>query len=109
MSITASPSLDHRVLRPPTNDRPAGNRRNSDLWDKNTRRGVGSLGMTPQHPKTHPARGHKSAAGQYAALARAAARALRRATTEDLGAAYLLVLAVEREDWEWLVVQPEQL
>jgi hypothetical protein len=59
------------ALRPParatdcaaaTNDRPIGNRRNSDVCDKNTRRGGGSLAMTPQHPSTHPPENAKSQA-----------------------------------------------
>ena len=50
MSVTASPALITASCAAATNDRPAGNRRNSDVWDKNTRRGGGSLGMTHSIP-----------------------------------------------------------
>ena len=33
-----------------TNERPAGYRRNSEVWDKNTRRGAGSLGIAHSIP-----------------------------------------------------------
>src|SRR3954447_18304667 len=39
MSITASPARATAASAAATNDRPAGNRRNSDVCDKNTRRG----------------------------------------------------------------------
>src|SRR3954452_2419513 len=63
MSVTASPALITASCAAATNDRPAGNRRNSDVCDKNTRRGGGSLDMTPQHPSTRPTRGPKFAGG----------------------------------------------
>ena len=50
MSVTASPALITASCAAATNDRPAGNRRNSDVWDKNTRRGGGSLDMTHSIP-----------------------------------------------------------
>ena len=50
MSVTASPALITASCAAATNDRPAGNRRNSDVWDKNTRRGGGSLGITHSIP-----------------------------------------------------------
>src|SRR5829696_5512344 len=79
MSVTASPALITASWAAATNDRPAGNRRNSDVCDKNTRRGGGSLAMTPQHPSTHPTRGHKFAGGR-----RASSPALNRAVSGDL-------------------------
>ena len=39
MSVTASPALITASCAAAMNDRPAGNRRNSDVCDKNTRRG----------------------------------------------------------------------
>ena len=54
MSVTASPALITASCAAATNDRPAGNRRNSDVWDKNTRRGAAVTGHDPQHPSTHP-------------------------------------------------------
>ena len=50
MSVTASPALITASCAAATNDRPAGNRRNSDVCDKNTRRGGGSLGITHSIP-----------------------------------------------------------
>src|SRR6185437_12833528 len=50
MSVTASPALITASCAAATNDRPAGYRRNSDVWDKNTRRGGGSLGITHSIP-----------------------------------------------------------
>ena len=50
MSVTASPALITASCAAATNDRPAGNRRNSDVCDKNTRRGGGSPGMTHSIP-----------------------------------------------------------
>ena len=41
MSVTASPARITASCAAATNDRPAGNRRNSDVCDKNTRRGDG--------------------------------------------------------------------
>src|SRR3954453_21405210 len=49
MSVTASPALITASCAAATNERPAGYRRNSDVWDKNTRRG-GSLGITHSIP-----------------------------------------------------------
>ena len=43
MSVTASPALITASCAAATNERPAGNRRNSEVCDKNTRRGGGSL------------------------------------------------------------------
>ena len=61
MSVTASPALITASCAAATNDRPAGNRRNSDVCDKNTRRGDGRLPvMTPEHPSTHPILGGDS-------------------------------------------------
>ena len=55
MSVTASPARATADSAAATNDRPAGNRRNSDVCDKNTRRGGGRVtGHDPQHPSTHP-------------------------------------------------------
>ena len=45
MSVTASPTWITASCAAATNDRPGGNRRNSDVWDKNTRRGGSSLGI----------------------------------------------------------------
>ena len=39
MSVTASPALITASCAAATNERPAGYRRNSEVWDKNTRRG----------------------------------------------------------------------
>jgi len=50
MSVTASPARITASCAAATNDRPTGNRRNSDVWDRNTRRGSGSLGITPSIP-----------------------------------------------------------
>jgi hypothetical protein len=50
MSVTASPARATADSAAATNDRPAGNRRNSAVWDKNTRRGGGSLGITHSIP-----------------------------------------------------------
>ena len=50
MSVTASPALITASCAAATNDRPAGNRRNSDVCDKNTRRGGGSPDMTHSIP-----------------------------------------------------------
>ena len=50
MSVTASPALITASCAAATNDRPTGNRRNSDVCDKNTRRGGGSLGITHSIP-----------------------------------------------------------
>ena len=64
MSVTAYPALITASCAAATNDRPAGNRRNSDVCDKNTRRGGRSLAITPQHPSTHPTRHTSSQADQ---------------------------------------------
>jgi hypothetical protein len=50
MSVTASPALITASCAAATNERPTGYRRNSDVWDKNTRRGSGSLGITHSIP-----------------------------------------------------------
>jgi hypothetical protein len=50
MSVTASPALSTASCAAVTNDRAAGNRRNSGVWDKNTRRGGGSTAMTHSIP-----------------------------------------------------------
>jgi len=50
MSITASPALITASCAAATNERPTGNRRNSDVCDKNTRRGGSSLGITHSIP-----------------------------------------------------------
>ena len=50
MSVTASPALITASCAAATNERPAGYRRNSEVWDKNTRRGGGSLGITHSIP-----------------------------------------------------------
>src|SRR6185503_12158760 len=50
MSVTASPALITASCAAATNDRPAGNRRNSDVCDKNTRRGGSSPAMTHSIP-----------------------------------------------------------
>ena len=50
MSVTASPALATASCAAATNERPTGNRRNSDVCDRNTRRGDGSLGMTHSFP-----------------------------------------------------------
>jgi hypothetical protein len=50
MSVTASPALITASCAAATNDRPAGYRRNSAVWDRNTRRGDGSLGITHSIP-----------------------------------------------------------
>jgi hypothetical protein len=55
MSVTASPALATASCAAATNERPAGNRRNSDVCDKNTRRGGGKLVMTAEHSSTHRA------------------------------------------------------
>src|SRR5688500_16201745 len=61
MSVTASPALITASWAASTNDRPTGNRRNSDVCDKNTRRGDGRLPvMTPEQPSTHPILGGDS-------------------------------------------------
>ena len=53
MSVTASPALITASCAASTNERPTGYRRNSDVCDKNTRRGDGRLPvMTPEHPGT---------------------------------------------------------
>ena len=56
MSVTASPALITASCAAATNDRPAGNRRNSDVCDKNTRRGGGSLGITHSIPRRRSVR-----------------------------------------------------
>ena len=45
-----SPALITASCAAATNDRPVGNRRNSDVCDKNTRRGAGSLAITHSVP-----------------------------------------------------------
>src|SRR6185295_8787259 len=50
MSVTASPALITASCAAATNERPAGYRRSSAVWDKNTRRGGGSLGITHSIP-----------------------------------------------------------
>ena len=50
MSVTASPALITASCAAATNERPAGYRRNSELWDKNTRRGGSSLAITHSIP-----------------------------------------------------------
>ena len=50
MSVTASPALITASWAAAMNDRPAGNRRNSEVCDKNTRRGGSSLGITHSIP-----------------------------------------------------------
>ena len=55
MSVTASPARVTADSAAATNDRPAGNRRNSDVCDKNTRRGGGrSPDMTHSIPALTP-------------------------------------------------------
>jgi len=55
MSVTASPARATADSAAATNDRPAGNRRNSDVCDKNTRRGDGRLpDMTHSIPARTP-------------------------------------------------------
>ena len=54
MSVTASPALITASCAAAMNDRPAGNRRNSAVCDKNTRRGGSSLGMTHSIPALTP-------------------------------------------------------
>jgi hypothetical protein len=59
MSVTASPALITASCAAATNDRPTGNRRNSDACDKNTRRGGNSLGITHSIPAlTHRENAH---------------------------------------------------
>jgi hypothetical protein len=48
MSVTASPARATACSAAVTNDRPDGNRRSSDVCDRNTRRGVGSPDMAPR-------------------------------------------------------------
>ena len=50
MSVTASPARATASWAAATNDRPDGYRRSSDVCDKNTRRGGGSLGTTHSIP-----------------------------------------------------------
>jgi hypothetical protein len=50
MSVIASPAFATADSAAATNDRPVGNRRNSDVCDRNTRRGGGSLGTTRSIP-----------------------------------------------------------
>src|SRR3954454_18719262 len=50
MSVTASPALITASCAAATNERAAGYRRNSAVWDKNTRRGGSSLGITHSIP-----------------------------------------------------------
>ena len=55
MSVTASPARATADSAAATNDRSAGNLRNSDVCDKNTRRGGGrSPDMTHSMPETQP-------------------------------------------------------
>lgn len=54
MSVTASPALITASCAAATKERPAGCRRNSEVWDKNTRRGRGSLGITHSIPVPPP-------------------------------------------------------
>ncbi len=55
MSVNASPALFTASCAAATNERPTGNRRNSDVCDKNTRRGEAQLPViAPEHPSTHP-------------------------------------------------------
>src|SRR6478736_154445 len=50
MSVTASPARATASCAAATNDRPTGNRRNSDVCDNNTRRGGEPLGITHSIP-----------------------------------------------------------
>jgi hypothetical protein len=50
MSVTASPALITASCAAATNERPVGYRRNSEVCDKNTRRGGGSLAITHSIP-----------------------------------------------------------
>ena len=50
MSVTASPALITASRAAATNERPTGNRRNSDVCDRNTRLGGDSLGITHSIP-----------------------------------------------------------
>src|SRR4051794_34092522 len=50
MSVTASPARATASCAAATNDRPNGNRRNSDVCDKNTRRGGELPGITHSIP-----------------------------------------------------------
>src|SRR3954447_17446882 len=55
MSVTASPARATASCAAATNDRPTGNRRNSDVCDKKTRRGDGrSPDMTHSIPARTP-------------------------------------------------------
>ena len=54
MSVTACPARATASCAAATNDRPTGNRRNSDVCDKNPRRGDGELpNMTYSFPGNH--------------------------------------------------------
>ena len=50
MSVTASPALITASCAAATNELPTGNRRNSEVCDKNTRRGGNSLAITHNIP-----------------------------------------------------------
>ena len=51
MSVTASPALITASCAAATNERRTGYRRNSEVCDRNTRRGgIGSLGITHSIP-----------------------------------------------------------
>jgi hypothetical protein len=79
MSVTASAALITASCAAATNERPTGYRCNSAVWDKNTRRGEGSLGIT-QHPSTHPTREH-----QWPADLPGASTRIRRLRRRDRG------------------------
>ena len=74
MSVTASPARATASCAAATNERPAGNRRNSEVWDKNTRRG-GLLAITTASQHSPNAK-HQFPGGRRAALARQGASAI---------------------------------
>jgi hypothetical protein len=55
MSATASPARDTAASAAATNDRPAGNSRNSEVWLRNTRRGPATITRYPRHVPSWPA------------------------------------------------------
>jgi hypothetical protein len=92
MSVTASPALITASCAAATNERPAGYRRNSEVWDKNTRRGGRSMGIThsiparTQRENTHSPDRPGSPRHVLAAIAAVAASYRLGALARDTGA-----------------------
>jgi hypothetical protein len=54
MSVTASPARATAASAADTNDRPAGNRRSSEVCDRNTRRGTTESAVPVSGPRDDP-------------------------------------------------------